>query len=66
MSDNVCGPSNAGKSLVAHAERDRSLHQDRIVNRHGGDGIANVGTVSSFPSIDQTHQGLYLTSTVLP
>ncbi|KAH8881418.1 hypothetical protein GQ53DRAFT_513984 [Thozetella sp. PMI_491] len=43
MSD-VCGPSNAGKSLVTHAERDRSLHQDRFVNRPSGGGVADVGS----------------------
>lgn len=31
MSDNLCGPSNAAKGLVTHADRDRSHHQDRIV-----------------------------------
>ncbi|KAK4190826.1 putative PEX20 peroxisomal biogenesis factor 20 [Podospora australis] len=31
MADSMCGPSNAGKSLLNHATQDRSLHQDRIV-----------------------------------
>ncbi|KAK0708317.1 hypothetical protein B0H67DRAFT_556823 [Lasiosphaeris hirsuta] len=28
----LCGPSNGAKNLVSHAERDRSLHQDRLVD----------------------------------
>lgn len=32
MADNMCGPSNAGKSFLAHATQDRSLHQDRTAN----------------------------------
>lgn len=32
MSDSMCGPSNGAKNLLAHADRDRTLHQDRLVN----------------------------------
>ncbi|KAL2016309.1 hypothetical protein VTK56DRAFT_3880 [Thermocarpiscus australiensis] len=32
MADNMCGPSNGAKNLLAHADRDRTLHQDRLVN----------------------------------
>ncbi|EGO54429.1 hypothetical protein NEUTE1DRAFT_131960 [Neurospora tetrasperma FGSC 2508] len=32
MSDSMCGPSNGAKTLLAHADRDRTLHQDRLVN----------------------------------
>lgn len=39
MADDLCGPSNPVKGLGAHAERDRSLYQDRnfsAVNGHAG------------------------------
>ncbi|KAK3303375.1 uncharacterized protein B0T15DRAFT_513566 [Chaetomium strumarium] len=32
MADNMCGPSNGAKDLLAHADRDRTIHQDRLVN----------------------------------
>ncbi|GAB1315890.1 hypothetical protein MFIFM68171_06100 [Madurella fahalii] len=32
MADSMCGPSNGTKNLLAHADRDRTLHQDRFVN----------------------------------
>lgn len=32
MADSMCGPSNGAKNLLAHADRDRSLHQDRLAN----------------------------------
>jgi len=28
----MCGPSNGAKNLLAHVDRDRTLHQDRLVN----------------------------------
>ncbi|KAK0709613.1 hypothetical protein B0T26DRAFT_654287 [Lasiosphaeria miniovina] len=50
MADNMCGPSSGAKSLVAHAERDRTLHQDRLANG------PNVGAGASFRSQMQ-HSG---------
>ncbi|AEO64215.1 96a7401f-8c0c-4626-b34c-f4e9083b33be [Thermothielavioides terrestris] len=32
MADSMCGPSNGAKNLVAHVDRDRTLHQDRLTN----------------------------------
>ncbi|KAK0742323.1 hypothetical protein B0T21DRAFT_283113 [Apiosordaria backusii] len=32
MADSMCGPSNGAKNLLAHTDRDRTLHQDRLVN----------------------------------
>ncbi|KAL2259794.1 hypothetical protein VTK26DRAFT_6396 [Humicola hyalothermophila] len=32
MADSMCGPSNGAKNLLAHADRDRSLQQDRLAN----------------------------------
>ncbi|KAK4157056.1 hypothetical protein C8A00DRAFT_30036 [Chaetomidium leptoderma] len=32
MADNMCGPSNGAKSLLAHVDRDRGIHQDRLTN----------------------------------
>ncbi|KAK0672008.1 putative PEX20 peroxisomal biogenesis factor 20 [Cercophora samala] len=32
MADSMCGPSNGAKNLLAHTDRDRTLHQDRFVN----------------------------------
>lgn len=32
MSDSMCGPSNGAKNFLAHTDRDRTLHQDRLVN----------------------------------
>ncbi|KAK3984609.1 putative PEX20 peroxisomal biogenesis factor 20 [Cladorrhinum sp. PSN332] len=31
MADSMCGPSNGAKNLLAHTDRDRSHHQDRLV-----------------------------------
>lgn len=50
MADNMCGPSGGAKSLVAHAERDRTLHQDRLANG------PNVGAGAPFRSQMQ-HSG---------
>ncbi|KAK3350092.1 hypothetical protein B0T25DRAFT_520157 [Lasiosphaeria hispida] len=33
----LCGPSNGAKNLVSHAERNRSLHQDRLVDLNARD-----------------------------
>lgn len=30
MADSMCGPSNGAKNLLSHADRDRSLYQDRV------------------------------------
>ncbi|KAL2144270.1 hypothetical protein VTI28DRAFT_9407 [Corynascus sepedonium] len=32
MADSMCGPSNGAKNLLAHIDRDRTHHQDRLVN----------------------------------
>jgi len=32
MADSMCGPSNGAKNLLAHVDRDRTHHQDRLVN----------------------------------
>ncbi|KAK4127299.1 hypothetical protein N657DRAFT_204732 [Parathielavia appendiculata] len=32
MADSMCGPSNGAKNFLAHVDRDRALHQDRLVN----------------------------------
>ncbi|KAK3899371.1 hypothetical protein C8A05DRAFT_18181 [Staphylotrichum tortipilum] len=32
MADSMCGPSNGAKNLLAHVDRDRAHHQDRLVN----------------------------------
>lgn len=44
MADSLCGPSNGAKNLLGHADRDRSLQQDRLV------GGANGGSAVSNPS----------------
>lgn len=45
MTDNMCGPSNPGKSLANHIEQDRSLHQDRV-----GSGSSSQQSFRSYPS----------------
>ncbi|KAK4034593.1 hypothetical protein C8A01DRAFT_49054 [Parachaetomium inaequale] len=41
MADSMCGPSNSAKNLLAHIDRDRAHHQDRLVNApQAGPGIA--------------------------
>lgn len=32
----MCGPSNGAKNLLAHVDRDRAHHQDRLVNAPQG------------------------------
>ncbi|KAK4103289.1 hypothetical protein N658DRAFT_422216 [Parathielavia hyrcaniae] len=32
MADSMCGPSNGAKNFLAHVDRDRALHQDRLVS----------------------------------
>ncbi|KAL2136447.1 hypothetical protein VTI74DRAFT_3680 [Chaetomium olivicolor] len=32
MADAMCGPSNGAKNLLAHVDRDRTHHQDRLVS----------------------------------
>ncbi|KAH8904457.1 hypothetical protein BR93DRAFT_148818 [Coniochaeta sp. PMI_546] len=36
MADNMCGPSNGAKNLLSHADRDRSLYQDRVIGAPNG------------------------------
>ncbi|KAK0743385.1 hypothetical protein B0T18DRAFT_415107 [Schizothecium vesticola] len=36
MADSLCGPSNGAKNLLSHADRDRSLQQDRLVGGANG------------------------------
>ncbi|KAK0628839.1 hypothetical protein B0T17DRAFT_489190 [Bombardia bombarda] len=40
MADNMCGPSNGAKSLIAHTDRDRALHQDRLTNNSPAGGAS--------------------------
>ncbi|KAL2172131.1 hypothetical protein VTG60DRAFT_132 [Thermothelomyces hinnuleus] len=41
MADSMCGPSNGAKNLLAHIDRDRTHHQDRLVTApHAGAGNA--------------------------
>ncbi|KXX74973.1 hypothetical protein MMYC01_208344 [Madurella mycetomatis] len=44
MADSMCGPSNGAKNLLAHADRDRTLHQDRLAN------APQIGPGSAFRS----------------
>ncbi|OIW24389.1 hypothetical protein CONLIGDRAFT_96095 [Coniochaeta ligniaria NRRL 30616] len=36
MADDMCGPSNGAKNFLSHADRDRSLHQDRVTGAPNG------------------------------
>lgn len=43
MADNMCGPSNGAKNLLSHADRDRSLYQDRVIGApNGGNQVCIV------------------------
>ncbi|KAK3316300.1 hypothetical protein B0H66DRAFT_592512 [Apodospora peruviana] len=48
MADNMCGPSNGAKSLVAHADRDRALHQDRFNSNAPASGSASFRSQATF------------------
>ncbi|KAK3342799.1 peroxisome biogenesis factor 20 [Neurospora tetraspora] len=48
MSDSMCGPSNGAKNLLAHADRDRTLHQDRLVNSPNSAADASLRNRPSF------------------
>lgn len=53
MADNLCGPSNPTKGLVAHVDRDNSIQQDRLVTASPA-GPSNVSPslpLHSVPSI---------------
>jgi hypothetical protein len=42
MAESLCGPSNGAKNLLSHADRDRSLQQDRLVGgANGGPAVSN-------------------------
>ncbi|KAL1842254.1 hypothetical protein VTJ49DRAFT_5732 [Mycothermus thermophilus] len=51
MADSMCGPSNAGKNLLNHVDRDRSLHQDRLA------GAPQAGLGNTFRSQTQFTNG---------
>ncbi|KAK4134772.1 hypothetical protein BT67DRAFT_378745 [Trichocladium antarcticum] len=44
MADSMCGPSNGAKNLLAHVDRDRGVHQDRVTN------VAQAGPGNAFRS----------------
>lgn len=48
MADSMCGPSNGAKNLLAHIDRDRTHHQDRLVNAPQA-GPGNVSIRSGPP-----------------
>jgi len=44
MADSMCGPSNGAKNLLAHVDRDRTHHQDRLANApQTGAGNVSIG-----------------------
>ena len=49
MADNMCGPSNGAKNLLAHVDRDRAHHQDRLVNApQSGAGNVSIWSADAY------------------
>ncbi|KAM7195238.1 hypothetical protein V8F20_007614 [Naviculisporaceae sp. PSN 640] len=48
MADNMCGPSNGAKNLVSHADRDRSMYQDRFTSNAQAGGSATFRSNTTF------------------
>ncbi|KAK1831079.1 hypothetical protein QBC39DRAFT_352320 [Podospora conica] len=56
MADSLCGPSNGAKNLLSHADRDRSLQQDRMVGGSNG-GPATFRSQINRTGADQAFAG---------